>query len=68
MYISLAESCAKSFKRWSNSHPCYCNDNEENVARLDVLAFADMGKGRAVMTPFEGPRGPWLVPGMANTL
>ncbi len=55
MYISLAESSAKGFRRWSDAHPPCGNDNETEVAQLD-----------AVMMPPEGPRDPWLVPGAGN--
>jgi hypothetical protein len=68
MYISLAESCATGFRRWSDAHPPYGNDNEGDVARLDALACADLGIEYAVITPPEGPRAPWLVPGVGNTL
>jgi len=66
MYISLAESLATGFRRWSDaSQPCG-NDNEVEVARLDALAAADLGIEYAVMMPPEGPRDPWLVPGVGN--
>jgi hypothetical protein len=66
MYISLAESLAKGFRRWSDTHPPYGNDNEGDVARLDALAVAEVGSEYAVMMPPEGPRDPWLVPGVGN--
>ena len=43
MYISLAQSRAKGFKRWSDAHEPYGNDNEGDVARFDVLAVAELG-------------------------
>ena len=66
MYISLAESLAKGFRRWSDAHQPCGNDNEGNVARLDALSPADLGIEHAVMMPPEGPRHPWLVPGVGN--
>ena len=66
MYISLAESLAKGFRRWSDAHLPSGNDNESEVARLDALATADLGIGYAVMMPPAGPRDPWLVPGVGN--
>ncbi len=41
MYISLAESLAKGFRRWSDAHQPCGNDNEGEVARLDALACAE---------------------------
>ena len=66
MYISLAESLAKGFKRWSDAHQPCDNDNEGEVARLDALASTDLGIEYAVMTPPEAPHAPWLVPGVGN--
>src|SRR5437763_1202381 len=63
MYISLAESLVKGFRRWSDAHQPCGNDNEGGVARLDALAAADLGIEYAVMMPPKGPRDPWLVPG-----
>ena len=67
MYISLAESRAKGFRRWSDAHPPGGNDNDSNVARLDALAGADLGTEDAVMTPPEVPHAPWLMPGVGDT-
>ncbi len=66
MYISLAESLAKGFRRWSDAHLPSGNDNESEVARLDALAAADSGIEYAVTMPPEGPCDPWLVPGVGN--
>ncbi len=66
MYISLAESVAKGFRRWSDAHGPCSNDNEGEVVRLDALASADLGIEYAVMMPPEGPRDPWHVPGVGN--
>jgi hypothetical protein len=67
MYISLAESRATRFRRWSDAHQPSENDNEIDVARLDSLAGADSGIENTVTAPPEGPRAPWLVPGVGNT-
>jgi hypothetical protein len=67
MYISLADSRAKGFKRWSDAHEPHGNDNEGDVARADALTGADLGIAYAVMTPPEGLRRPWLVAGVGNT-
>jgi hypothetical protein len=66
MYISLAESLATGFRRWSDAHPPCGNDNDSEVARIDALASADFGIEHAVMVPPEGPHDPWLVPGVGN--
>jgi hypothetical protein len=57
MYISLAESCAKGFRKWSDAHPPASNDNPGDFARADALVVR-----------LEAPRDPWLVPGVRNTL
>jgi hypothetical protein len=66
MYISLAESRAKGFRRWSDAHPPSGNDNESAVVRLDALASLGLDTEYAVMMPPQGPRDPWLVPGVGN--
>jgi hypothetical protein len=67
MYISLMESRAKGFRRWSGAHRQHSNDDADGIARVDALAVAASGRGYAVMTPPDGPRAPWLVPGVGNT-
>jgi hypothetical protein len=67
MYISLAESRAKGFRRWSDAHLPSGNDNEGDVARLDALAAAALGIEHTVMTPPNAPHSPWLMPGVGNT-
>ncbi len=57
MYISLLESRAKGFGKWSAAHGPASNDNAGDVARVDAL-----------VKPAEAPRDPWLVPGLRNTL
>jgi hypothetical protein len=67
MYISLMESRAKGFRRWSSAHRLHSNEDAHGVPRADALAIAALGSKHAVMTPPEGPRAPWLVPGVGNT-
>ena len=67
MYISLIESRATGFGRWSGAHRAHSNDDADGIARTDALAVAALGREYAVTTPPEGPRAPWLVPGVGNT-
>lgn len=66
MYISVTESRAKGFRRWSEIHQPRSNDVCV-LAQVDVLAIATMDRGYAAMTAPEGLRAPWLVPGVGNT-
>lgn len=68
MYISLADSSTKGFKKWSDAHPPHSNDDDGDVARDDAIAVADPGTDRGVMPPLERLQGPWLVPGVGNAL
>ena len=68
MYISLAESRANGFRKWSDAHPPHRNDDDGDVAGDDAIAIADLGIGYAVMTPPEQMHGPWRVPGVGNAL
>jgi hypothetical protein len=63
MYISLAESRANGFRKWSDAHPPHRNGD---VASGDVVA--DLGSDYAAMTPAEQAHGPWRVPGVGNAL
>jgi hypothetical protein len=56
MYISLAESRANGFMKWSDAHPPLSNDDDGDVARDDAIAIADLDIDYAVMT--EQPHGP----------
>jgi hypothetical protein len=67
MYISLIESRAKGFRRWSGAHRPHSNDDADGVARAGALAIAALGSEYAVMTPLEELHAPWLVPGVGNT-
>ena len=61
MYISLANSRANGFRKWSDAHP-------PHSARDDAVAIADLAIDYAVMTPPEQPDGPWRIPGVGNAL
>ena len=62
IYISLADSRAKGFMKWSDAHP-------ERPGEACTVAGegAVMAAPEAVMTPAAQPYRPWLVPG-AGTL
>ncbi len=68
MYISLAESRANGFRKWSDAHPPHSNDDDGEVARDDAIAIADLDIDYAVMTAPEQMHGPWRVPGVGNAL
>ena len=55
MYISLAESCSKGFRKWSDAHPPAANDDAGDFVKIDALAI-----------PPETSRDSWLVPGVGN--
>ena len=62
MYISLADSRAKGFKKWADVH----QPEKLGGARAGgVIAVPDLAHG--VTTAVEQPHRPWLVPG-AGTL
>jgi hypothetical protein len=48
MYISLRESRAKGFRRWSEIHQAHSNDDADDIARVDTLAVAAWGGEYAV--------------------
>ena len=70
MYISLRESCAKGFRKWSNTHQLVSstNSDDDDIAEAGDIAIAALRSEPAVMTPPERRDGPWLVPGVCNTL
>ena len=66
MSISLADSRAKGFKKWSDAHqPERLGDARTGAGEGGVIAAPDLAQG--VTTPAEQPHRPWLVPG-AGTL
>ena len=69
MYISVAESCAKGFKRWSDAHPSAGNDNDGGDIPDGVgVAITEAQMNYTRLTSAESPRDPWRVPGVANAL
>jgi hypothetical protein len=67
MYISLTDSRAQGFKKWSEAHQPHCNDDASDVVRIDALRVIEQGSGYALTAAVEGLRAPWLVPGAAST-
>jgi hypothetical protein len=66
MYVSLADSRAKGFKKWADVHqPEKLGGARAGVGEGGVIAAPDLDQG--VTTPAERPHRPWLVPG-AGTL
>ena len=63
MYISLAESSANGFKKWSDAHPAHSNDDDGNVPGSDAIAIPGLYSDFALMTPPERSQRPRLVPG-----
>ena len=55
MYISMRESAAVGFKKWSAAHP----QQRTTEGAAEIPARDDA----SAMEPVEPPRGPWLVPG-----
>jgi hypothetical protein len=66
MYISLVESRAKGFRRWSQTHQPHSNDDADGIAGIDALAVAAFGSEYAETSPAERQRAPWLVPGVGS--
>jgi hypothetical protein len=64
IYISLADSRAKGFMKWSDAHPERPGEACTVAGEGAVMAAPDIAQ---VMTPAEQPYRPWLVPG-AGTL
>ena len=67
MYISLLDSRALGFKKWSEAHQPHCNDDAGDVVRIEALRAAALGSRYAVTAAAAGPAAPWLVPGFGNT-
>ena len=65
MYISLEDSRAKGFMKWSDAHPERSGEARTVAGEGALVAGPDLAQ--AVMTPAEQPHRPWLVPG-AGTL
>ena len=66
MYVSLADSRAKGFKKWADiRQPEKLGGALAGAGAGGVIAATDLGQ--EVTTPAEQPHRPWLVPG-AGTL
>ena len=66
MYISLADSHAKGFKKWADIHqPEKLDGARAGADEGSVIAASDLDQ--EVTAPPEQPHRPWLVPG-AGTL
>jgi len=65
MYISLENSNASGFKRWSIDHPPGRNDDDHSGGATPIpVAVPDLDE--AMMAPPEQPHRPWIVPGMGT--
>jgi hypothetical protein len=56
MRISLSESRASGFKKWSDAHP----------AKLDPLSGDGPDPDYPMNMPVERPHLPWLIPGVGR--
>jgi hypothetical protein len=66
MYVSLADSRAKGFKKWADVHqPEKLGGARAGAGEGGVIVAPDLDQG--MTTPAEQPHRPWLVPG-AGTL
>jgi hypothetical protein len=66
MYISLADSRAKGFKKWADIHqPETLGGAHAGTDEGSLIAAPDLDQ--EVTAPAEQPHRPWLVPG-AGTL
>lgn len=62
MYISLADSLTKGFRRWADAHqPDRKIDDRPSGGAAASIADSDVDD--VVLTPPERPHRPWLVPG-----
>ena len=62
MYISLADSLTKGFRKWADAHPPD-SQVDDHAGRGDAAIIADPDVEGAVVTPPEQAHCPWLVPG-----
>ena len=65
MYVSLADSRAKGFMKWSDAHPERPGEARTVAGEGSLVAAPDLAQ--AVMTPAEQPHRPWLVPGAGRS-
>ena len=64
IYISLPDSRAKGFMKWSDAHPERLGEPRTVAGEGPVIAAPDLAQ--TVMTPAEQPHRPWLVPGIGT--
>jgi hypothetical protein len=64
MRISLADSSARGFNKWCETHDSGRKD--ERDAGAGDIATSDQNTDHAVMTPPERPHRPWFVPGVGT--
>lgn len=62
MYISLADSLAKGFRKWADVHQPD-NKIDDHASGGDAAVIANLDADDAVLTPSERAHYPWLVPG-----
>lgn len=62
MYISLADSLTKGFRKWADAHPPD-GKGDDHAGRGDAAIIADWDVEGMVATPPERVHCPWLVPG-----
>jgi hypothetical protein len=62
MYISLADSLAKGFRRWADAHQPDIKI-DDHASGGDAAIIANLDADDAVLAPPERPHCPWLVPG-----
>lgn len=62
MYISLADSLAKGFRKWADAHQPDIKI-DDRAGRGDAAIIANLDAGDAILTPPERVHCPWLVPG-----
>jgi hypothetical protein len=60
MYISLTDSRANGFRKWSNDHKS-CNDND-SPGGATPIAITEPPSGAAALV--ETPHRPWGIPGV----
>ena len=62
MYISLADSLTKGFRKWADAHQPD-SKIDDHAREGEVVNTADLDVDGAVLTPRERAHRPWLVPG-----
>lgn len=65
MYISLANSRAQGFKKWSDAHRPGDNDDDNSGGATPIALTEPPGDDREAIK--ETPHQPWLVPGVGSS-